>query len=112
MTDLPPVLLAWLLEVLQHVPDLLGVGLRWADPWTGSDGLTWGRTITLRPGYQARLQALDPAAIELLAHELIHVEQYAPWGRWWLVGYLLHHRAWEAAARQRARELRAMWERR
>ena len=31
---------------------------------------------------------------------------------WWLVGYLLHHRAWEAAARQRARELRAMWERR
>lgn len=103
-----PVLQGWL---EQQFPGLLAtVTLRFGNPWTGSDGLTWGRTVTLQPGYEQRLEDLDPAAIELLCHELTHVEQFSAWGSWWLLGYLLHYRAWEAAAYQRARELRAMWE--
>lgn len=107
---LRPELVSWLQQVLPGVPDLAAVGLRFRDPWTGSDGLTWGRTVTLRPAYEQRLAQLDPWAIELLCHELVHVEQFAQWGWWWLVGYALHHRGWEAAARQRAAELRALWD--
>jgi hypothetical protein len=107
---LPPELVSWLEANLPAVPDLAGVNLVFRSPWTGSDGLTLGRTIYLRPGYEQRLAALDPAAIELLCHELTHVEQYTRAGRWWLLDYLLHHREREAAAYQRARELRAMWE--
>lgn len=108
--DLRPDLLAWLQQVLPGVPELAAVELRFRSPWTGSDGLTWERTVTLRPAYEERLAALDPAAIELLCHELVHVEQFARAGRWWWLAYLWRRRAWEAAAYQRARELRAIWE--
>lgn len=109
IASLRPDLLAWLQRVLPGVPDLAGVRLLYRDPWTGSAGLTLGRTIRLRPEYEWRLAALDPAAIELLCHELVHVEQFArSW--FWPLTYLLGHRRLEAAAEQRARELRAMWE--
>jgi hypothetical protein len=108
--QLHPALLAWLQQVLPEVPDLAGVGLRFRAPWTGSDGLTLGRTIYLRPPYEERLAILDPAAIELLCHELTHVEQFSQAGFWWPIRYLLGRRELENRAYQKARELRAMWE--
>lgn len=104
--NLPAELAAWLQRVLPGVT----ARLVYRDPWTGTDGLTLGRTIYLRPAYEWRLAALDPAAIELLCHELVHVEQFARAGWWWWLTYLLGRRRLEAAAYQRARELRAMWE--
>lgn len=97
----------WLASIF---PEASRVDLRFRDPWTGSDGLTLGRTIWLRPAYESRLAALDPAAIELLCHELVHVEQFAAAGFWWPLVYLFRHRRMEAEAYQRARELRALWE--
>lgn len=104
---IPANLQAWLARVIPGLPEWR---LVYRDPWTGTDGLTLGRTVYLRPQYEWRLAALDPAAIGLLCHELVHVEQFARAGWWWPVAYVLHRRAWEAAAQQRARELRAMWE--
>lgn len=107
MNSLPPVLLAWLQSVFPGLPE---VRLLFVAPFTGSDGLTLGRTVRLRPPYQERLNALDPAAIELLCHELVHVEQFARAGWLWPLHYLLGRRRLENNAYQRARELRAMWE--
>lgn len=108
LQDLRPELLAWLQANLPGVP--AGVTIRFANPWTGSDGLTMGASVTLRPRYEQLLATLDPGAVELLCHELVHTEQFASWGGWWWVGYLLRHKSWEAQAYQRAAELRQMWE--
>lgn len=109
MTRLPQELYQWLLIQFPSIY-LPGVTLHFRNPWTGSDGLTWGRTVTLRPAYEQGLKSLHPVAVELLCHELIHVEQFTRAGRWWLLSYLWNHKEWEAAAYQRALELRAMWE--
>ena len=105
---IPSQLYAWLQYSFPYL-NLAQVNLKFANPWTRSDGLTWGKTVTLRPTYEPRLHLLDEAAIELLCHELVHVEQFAQAGTFWLLHYLLHHREWEERARQKARELRALW---
>lgn len=108
--QLSPRLLTFLQLHFPLIPDLAGVSLTFRNPWTGSDGLTLGRSITLRPTYDGQLATLQPNAVQLLCHELTHVEQFGAWGSWWWVGYLLRHSAWEAQAYQRAAELRQMWE--
>lgn len=112
--NLPWQLLAWLQRVLPGV-DLARVRLTFADrlpfDWVSAkkDGLTLGASVYLRSRYAEQLQALRPNAIELLCHELTHVEQFA--GHFfWPVLYLCQRADLEARAYQRARELRAMWE--
>lgn len=108
-TATPPELCAWLVIQFPTL-NLDNVTLKFADPWTGSDGFTWGRSITLKPGFEGRLRTLEPGAVQLLCHELWHVRQFQQAGWSWLFQYLLNHRSWEAAAYQGAQELLAMWQ--
>lgn len=114
MSGLPWKLLAWLQRVLTGV-DFTRVRLTFADrlpfDWLSArkDGITLGRAVYLRSRYAEQLQALRPNAIELLCHELTHVEQFAG-NFFWPITYLCQRAELETRAYQRARELRAMWE--
>lgn len=108
LADLRPELLAFLQRHMPNVP--AGVTIRFAKPWTGSDGMTMGSAVILRPHYEQLLATLAPNAVQLLCHELVHTEQFAAWDFWWWVGYALHHRDWEAEAYARAEVLRSLWD--
>lgn len=109
---LPPALEAWIDEHLPGVGGVRSVAIEIVPslPWPlGPDGLTTGRRIRLRAGAPgigaAGIDWGHLAAVNLLLHELVHVEQFRPWGGAWWIGYGLFWWAWEPEARARANDL-------
>lgn len=79
-------------------------------PFTSkADGLTLGNKIYLKSQYQFRLEAGDPAAVELLCHEMVHAKQFSG-DRFWFLTYLFGHGRMESVAYALGSDLRKVWE--